>query len=70
MKLKETFLEVADVAREVGVTTETIKAAVKAGKLSTAATTIRGSRLFARKEVERFKRQRLARLAATAGSAA
>jgi excisionase family DNA binding protein len=55
---KPTYLEVANVAHELGVTTETVKAMVKAGKLATAATTLRGLRLFERAEVERCKRAR------------
>jgi hypothetical protein len=62
----EPFLEVADVSRELGLSPATIKAAVQAGKLAIAATTLRGVRLFVREEVERYKRAR--RHAASVGS--
>lgn len=58
MKNDEPFLEVADVSRELGLSADAVKAAVKTGKLALAATTLRGARLFRREEVERYKRTR------------
>jgi hypothetical protein len=54
----KTYLEVADAARLAGVCAATIKAAVSTGRLRVAAVTVRGSRLFDQREVERYARSR------------
>jgi DNA-binding transcriptional MerR regulator len=53
--------EPADVAREVGVTTDTIKRHSDRGTLATAFRTRRGSRLFRPEDVARYIRERARR---------
>lgn len=60
---KEPYLEMADVARAVGLTTDAVTSAVKRGELKPCATTVRGSRLFTRQEVDRYREQREVRAA-------
>jgi len=52
------YLESADVGRQAGLVTASVRAAVASGRLRVAATTLRGTRLFDPKEVEQFLRAR------------
>ena len=52
------FLLSADVARELGITPASVRHVASIGRLSVAATTETGVRLFRRADVERFKRDR------------
>jgi excisionase family DNA binding protein len=52
------FLESADIARELGVVTMTVRAAVAAGRLRVAARTVRGTRLFTREDFDAYRQYR------------
>lgn len=54
----ERFLLSADAARLMGVTPASVRDAALAGRLAVAARTERGVRLFRKRDVERFIRER------------
>jgi excisionase family DNA binding protein len=60
----EVYLSVADAARILGVTPQTVRLMIRTGKLVIAAKTVGGIQLFGREEVERLARVRAQRLAA------
>lgn len=60
MKNEKVWLEIADVARLVGLTPTTIRHHIRAGRLTPAATTPRGARLFRMAEVRAFQQARKA----------
>lgn len=62
------YLEAADAARFVGVSPATINAAADRGRLTIAARTCRGSRLYLREDVEAFAARRQAQRVETAGA--
>jgi hypothetical protein len=57
------FLQVASAGRRVGLSPDGIRHAVRSGRLRVADKTDRGALLFDEQEVERFGREREARLA-------
>lgn len=59
----ERLFETCDVARAAGVVTETVRADVAAGRLTVAAQTARGCRLFRPADVETYLDWRAARAA-------
>lgn len=54
----KTLFEVADAARELGVTPASIRIYADTGRLRLAATTPRGTRLFRPDDVQRFRQSR------------
>jgi excisionase family DNA binding protein len=60
----ELLLSVADAARILGVTPQTVRLMIRSGKLAITAKTEGGIQLFHREEVERLARVRAQRLAA------
>jgi lipid-binding SYLF domain-containing protein len=63
----ETYLESADIARVEGITTAAVRLAVAAGKITVAAVTARGTRLFRRADVEAYSKERRERLVGRGG---
>jgi excisionase family DNA binding protein len=59
------YLSVADAARILGITPQTVRLMIRTGKLQVTARTVGGIQLFRREEVERLARERGHRAAAT-----
>lgn len=54
----ERFLETADVAKAEGIVPATVRADVAAGRLNVSAITERGTRLFRRRDLDAYSRDR------------
>lgn len=61
---KRIFLELADVARLLGLTVATVRIHARSGRLVPAASTPRGVRLFRMADVKAFRQEREAEKAA------
>jgi excisionase family DNA binding protein len=59
----ESYLSVADAARILGVTPQTVRLMIRTGKLAVTAKTVGGIQLFRREEVERLAMVRAQRVA-------
>ena len=59
----ELLLSVADAARILGVTPQTVRLMIRTGKLAVTAKTVGGIQLFRREEVERLAMVRAQRVA-------
>jgi excisionase family DNA binding protein len=58
------YLSVADAARILGVTPQTVRLMIRTGKLAVTARTVGGIQLFQQEEVERLARERQRRVMA------
>lgn len=54
----ESFHEVGDVARVEDISTATVRADVRAGRLKVSGITLRGTRLFRSEDVDAYRRDR------------